>query len=104
MGMEGVFWVCVCVISYIYLGYPLLLAARARLAPRTSDKATPRAGRWPSLSIILAARNEADRLHARLLNLLDLDYMVPREIIVVSDGSTDATGAILDSFRGAVKV
>ena len=103
MGMEGVFWVCVCVTSYTYLGYPLLLAAWAWLAPNPPDKAELGGRNWPSLSIILAARNEADHLHSRLCNLLGLDYMGPREIIVVSDGSTDATSAILDSFRGMVK-
>ena len=49
------------------------------------------AGSWPSISIVLAARNEAARLPARIANLLDLPYPGRREIIVVSDGSTDET-------------
>ena len=49
------------VILYIYLGYPVLLATRARLAPRPVHKAPVDAdpASWPSVSIILAARNEA---------------------------------------------
>jgi cellulose synthase/poly-beta-1,6-N-acetylglucosamine synthase-like glycosyltransferase len=101
--MGGVFWSCVCVISYIYLGYPFLLAACARVARRPAHKAELEAGEWPSLSIILAARNEADRLPSRLRNLLDLDYKGRREIIVVSDGSTDRTAAILHEYRRAVR-
>jgi biofilm PGA synthesis N-glycosyltransferase PgaC len=97
MDMAGVFWASVFLILYVYLGYPLLLAAWARIAARPVRKASlSTASTWPSISIVVAARNEAARLPARLANLLDLNYPGPREIIVVSDGSTDGT---LDSVR-----
>jgi biofilm PGA synthesis N-glycosyltransferase PgaC len=99
MHMAGVFWTSTFVIVYIYLGYPLLLATRARLAPRPVRKApldVP--GTWPSISIILAARNEASRLAARLSNLLELTYPGPRQIVVVSDGSTDGTLDVVRDF------
>jgi biofilm PGA synthesis N-glycosyltransferase PgaC len=99
MDMDGVFWASIFVIVYIYLGYPLLLAAWARLAARRVRKAPidPTAP-WPSISIVLAARNEAARLPARLANLLELPYLGTREIIVVSDGSTDRTLEVLEEF------
>lgn len=105
MDMDGVFWGSACVILYTYAGYPLLLAAWARLRPCPARAASFEAVRdWPSVSIILAARNEAARLPARLSNLLDLTYPGAREIVVVSDGSTDGTAeavrAVLAS-RGA---
>jgi cellulose synthase/poly-beta-1,6-N-acetylglucosamine synthase-like glycosyltransferase len=61
-------------------------------------------GRWPSISIVIAARNEAARLPARIANLLDENYPGRREIIVVSDGSTDAPGAALAPFGDAVRL
>jgi cellulose synthase/poly-beta-1,6-N-acetylglucosamine synthase-like glycosyltransferase len=87
------------VVVYVYLAYPALLALWARLAPR------PIAARpiTPAVSIVIAARNEANRLRARLDNLLALDY--PRElvqIIVVSDGSTDSTADVLGEFGEAI--
>ncbi len=88
--MEIVFWASVVVIVYVYAGYPLLLAVWSRLAartPRKADLATTHD--WPSVSILVAARNEAGRLPARIANLLELTYPGRREIIVVSDGSTD---------------
>ena len=100
--MDGVFWASTCVILYIYLGYPLLLAVWARLSPRPTRKARIDADRtWPSVSIIVAARNEAPRLPGRITNLLELHYPGPRDIIVVSDGSTDGTVHTLREFLRA---
>jgi cellulose synthase/poly-beta-1,6-N-acetylglucosamine synthase-like glycosyltransferase len=99
MDMAGVFWASTFVIVYIYLGYPVLLATWARLAPRPVRKAPIDASAaWPSISIILAARNEAARLPARLANLIELTYPGAREIVVVSDGSTDGTLEAVGKF------
>lgn len=103
--MESLFWVSAFVVAYVYAGYPLLLAAWARVAgapPRRAAALAPRD--WPSLSIIVAARNEAARLRGRIENLLALPYPGPREIIVVSDGSADDPAAALAPFRGRVRL
>ena len=104
--MEFVFWASVAVIAYVYVGYPLLLAAWARLAPRPHRKAPFAPGTWPTISVVLAARNEAGRLPGRIDNLLDLPYDGGREIIVVSDGSTDGTAQALAGYvqRGAIRL
>jgi poly-beta-1,6-N-acetyl-D-glucosamine synthase len=97
--MESVFWTSFVVIVYVYAGYPLLLAAWSKLAsrtPRPRDAAATR--EWPSLSILVAARNEAGRLPARIANLLDLTYPGRREIIIISDGSTDNTVEAVESI------
>jgi cellulose synthase/poly-beta-1,6-N-acetylglucosamine synthase-like glycosyltransferase len=70
----------------------------ARLSPRPTRKGRTDAGSWPSLSIIIAARNEAPRLPDRLSNLLELNYPGRREIILVSDGSTDGTVPAVRQF------
>ena len=103
--MEILFWASVFVIAYVYVGYPALLAAWTRLASRPVHKTGFAAGSWPSISIVLAARNEAARLPGRVANLLDLPYEGRREIIVVSDGSTDRTRAALADYcqRGAIR-
>jgi cellulose synthase/poly-beta-1,6-N-acetylglucosamine synthase-like glycosyltransferase len=101
--MEILFWLSVAVIGYVYAGYPLVLAAWARLRDRRARRPPVEAiARWPSISIVVAARNEAGRLPARLRNLLEIPYPGRREILVVSDGSTDGTADAVRAFGDAV--
>lgn len=51
--------------------------------------------RWPRVSIIIAARNEEKNIETALRSVLLQDYS-EKEILVVDDRSTDATGSILD--------
>lgn len=93
--MTWVFWGAVCAIAYAYLGYAALLWIRSRWPSRPVKKGAC----VPSISIVLIARNEADVLEQKLRNLLGLNYPADlREIIVVSDGSTDDTNRILSDF------
>lgn len=102
--MRTIFWLSIVTIAYVYVGYPLLLAAWARVARRGPRRLPIDAVEtWPAISIVLAARNEAARLPARLTNLLSIPYRGGREIIVVSDGSTDNTRDAVREFGYAVK-
>jgi cellulose synthase/poly-beta-1,6-N-acetylglucosamine synthase-like glycosyltransferase len=86
-----VFWVCVGLLLYSLVGYPLLLAALVRLRPRRAER-TGVADRLPSVSVIVAAYAEADVIAGRVANLRGLDYPEDRlELIVACDGSPDAT-------------
>jgi biofilm PGA synthesis N-glycosyltransferase PgaC len=105
--MRALFWLSAFLIAYVYVGYPAVLALWARLVGRRSPSA--HAGQpepiLPGVSIIVAARNEAARLPARLDNLLSLDYPPDRrQIIVVSDGSTDGTPEVLAAFGDRIEV
>ena len=102
--MTVLFWISALVAVYVYVGYPCLLAVWARIVDRRPRAVPFEDGKWPSISIVIAARNEAARLPARITNLLEQDYPGRREIIVVSDGSTDAPGAALAPFGDAVRL
>jgi biofilm PGA synthesis N-glycosyltransferase PgaC len=102
--MTVLFWISAALVLYVYAGYPCLVAAWARLVDRQPRRAPFPSGRWPSISIVIAARNEARRLPARVANLLAQDYPGDREIIVVSDGSTDGTASALAAFGPAVRL
>jgi poly-beta-1,6-N-acetyl-D-glucosamine synthase len=100
--MTALFWVSCAMVVYVYVGYPALLAIWSRLRPRRI--AADHAER-PGVSIVIAARNEASRLAGRLDNLLQLEYPeARRQIVVVSDGSTDNTLAVLQRYRRVVDV
>src|SRR6185503_2305316 len=94
--MQSVFWVSVAFIAYVYVGYPVVLAAYASLVRRRARLPqvlrAQRRDDLPGVSILIAARNEAHRLPDRIANLLDSDYPSDRlQIVVASDGSTDHT-------------
>jgi glycosyltransferase involved in cell wall biosynthesis len=63
--------------------------------PRISDVDAPAPSSFPSLSVLVPARNEADAIEPALRSLLAQDY--PNlEVIAIDDRSTDETGAIMD--------
>jgi cellulose synthase/poly-beta-1,6-N-acetylglucosamine synthase-like glycosyltransferase len=95
---ELVFWAAAALLAYIYVGYAVIAAIRARLRP----KGRVRAPIEPSVSIVVVAYNEAERMAARIENLLALDYPRDRlEIVVASDGSSDGTVERARAYEGA---
>ncbi len=81
-------------LAFAYLGYPALLWLLAQLAPRPVATADT----YPALSVIIAVHNGEAALRRKLEQTLALRYPGPLEVIVASDGSTDATEEIAASF------
>src|SRR3954470_6768743 len=67
----------------------------ARRMPVLEKLSPPDPPRWPRLTLVVAARNEAAELEASLESRLREDYP-DLELVVVDDRSTDGTGAIVD--------
>lgn len=83
---------------HVYVGYPLLLVVASRLRPRLVRSSPVR----PSVTVIVPAYNEESVIAAKLANSLALDYPADRlEVLVVSDGATDATNAIVERHADA---
>ncbi|WKV75544.1 glycosyltransferase [Streptomyces sp. PCS3-D2] len=63
---------------------------------RTDVRLPPRSApaHWPSVAIVVPARDEAGVLPLSLPSLLAQDYPGAAEIVLVDDGSTDGTGAL----------
>lgn len=96
---EALFWSCVGLLAYTYFGYPALIGLWARLAPRRVA-ASP--DFRPRVAVIVVARNEADRIRAKIETCLAQDYPAPLlRVVVASDGSTDATEAVVREFDPA---
>jgi cellulose synthase/poly-beta-1,6-N-acetylglucosamine synthase-like glycosyltransferase len=90
-------------ILYTYVGYPVAMWILARLWPRPWKVASI----TPSVSIVLAVRNGVSLFPRKIQNLIDLDYPNIKEIIIVSDASTDGTAELLarqehSRFKGIV--
>jgi len=87
---QLIFWTLLLLICYTYVGYPALLWLLARLRPRPVQKIAPDI--WPRVSLIIAGRNEATRLPARIENILTLDYPPEQlELVIIADGCQDTT-------------
>lgn len=88
--MEATFWLLFGITLWCYFGYPLAMELYARFFPkpllpqRTDDN--------PSVSAVVAVRNEAHRLRARIENLLSHSpSSAAMEVIVVCNNCTDNT-------------
>jgi cellulose synthase/poly-beta-1,6-N-acetylglucosamine synthase-like glycosyltransferase len=85
-------------IFHIAIGYPLILAVwRGRAQRVTKDEKFV-----TTVSVVMAVYNGGALIRRKLEALLRLDY--PRDllqIIVISDGSTDETGAIVHEFENS---
>ena len=92
--MTVLFWLSLALILYTYAGYPLAIALLASLRPRPWRKAAWAEAEAP-ISVVMAVHNGAAMLPAQLDHLLNLDPHLIREVIVVCDGSKDATPQIL---------
>jgi len=82
---------------YSYVGYPALL--RLLALGRARRRAAPPFEEWPSISITIPVHNEAEVIAGTLERLLELDYPVERrQILVISDASSDGTDDIVARF------
>jgi glycosyltransferase involved in cell wall biosynthesis len=93
---RALFWSALGVLAYTYLVFPLVVLLRAALRPRPHGSGDI----TPSVTMVIAARNEAAGIGAKLENLLSLDYPADRlEVVVASDGSGDGTDEIVRAYE-----
>ena len=92
---QIIFWTCVLVLAYVYVGYPLLVWLVSKLRPRS----VKRAAIEPKVTVLITAFNEEAAIRHKIENTLAIDYPDEKlEILVASDGSTDATDDIVREF------
>ncbi|MEX0739688.1 MAG: glycosyltransferase family 2 protein [Pseudohongiella sp.] len=93
--MSVLFGFSAIMLFYVFMGYPLVLAAwaRFRLNP-------PCAGDYePGISVLIIAYNEQATIRNKILNLLALDYPKNKlQIVIASDASTDGTERIVSEY------
>jgi cellulose synthase/poly-beta-1,6-N-acetylglucosamine synthase-like glycosyltransferase len=90
-------WLCFAAVGYAYVGYPLLVFVLSRLFGRKPTTAAP--DDLPTVSLLVAAHNEAGIIAARVRNALAADYPADKlEVVIATDGCTDATAAVVREF------
>jgi cellulose synthase/poly-beta-1,6-N-acetylglucosamine synthase-like glycosyltransferase len=95
MKIKYIFWFAAALVGYSYLGYPVWLWLRSWWSPRP----VRRGSATPAVSAVMVVRNEEAVIARKLENLLTLDYPQAKlDVVVVSDGSSDRTPAILADY------
>src|SRR5438105_15202442 len=96
--IELGFWLCAFCVCYTYIVYPIAIRILVRLFGKTVDR-TRKGPR--SVSVVIAAYNAEDRIARRIGEFLKAfsAYGLKGEIIVVSDGSSDATAKVARGYR-----
>ena len=89
------FWATIALVFYTYVIFPLLVLLRGLIWRQHYQSAAI----TPSVSLIIAAYNEAHNIRTKLENALAMHYPHDSlEIIVASDGSNDGTNAIVQEY------
>jgi cellulose synthase/poly-beta-1,6-N-acetylglucosamine synthase-like glycosyltransferase len=83
-------------VGYAYVGYPALLLGLRAVRRR---RASPPLAEWPPISITIPVHNAAATIAATLEGVLAADYPPERrQVVVVSDASSDGTDAVVAGF------
>jgi len=93
--LSAIFFLCVLMLVYIYAGYPLLARLLGSLVRRRVWSAVP-GEHLPTITVLIAAYNEAAHIESTVRNKLEQDYPAGNiDIIVISDESDDGTDDIV---------
>lgn len=92
---QIIFWMGLSAMFYTYAGYPLLVYLVSLVRPQRTEKSFCE----PSVTILITAYNEEKHIRSKIENTLKIDYPAEKlEILIASDGSTDATDIIVKEF------
>jgi len=92
------FWIVLGLFLQPWLVYPLVLIVLSMFFRKYSSS-WKKPDEWPSVSVLIAARNEEAVISSRIHNLLEQNYEGTIEILVGSDNSDDDTDTIVGSFK-----
>lgn len=100
--LKIIFWLCLAIVFYTYIGYGLLLyllvALKRLLKGKPKEPAVSDAD-LPPMTLMICAYNEEDIITEKMENIRQLDY--PREklcIMWVTDGSDDHSNQRLSEY------
>ena len=101
--LKILFWVCLLIVFYTYLGYGILLYIIIRVkrlfCGKPQKAVLPADDELPTMTLMICAYNEEDVVAEKMENTLAIDY--PRDkfrIMWVTDGSNDRTNELLAAY------
>ncbi len=90
---------------FIAVFFEVFLLVTFLSEPARERRSRPRATHTPKVAIIVPCWNEQNTIQGTVESLLALDYPAGKlQIVLVNDGSTDNTPAVMDSYAGNPQV
>jgi cellulose synthase/poly-beta-1,6-N-acetylglucosamine synthase-like glycosyltransferase len=97
--LELLFWGLFAVIIYTYLGYTVVLFILAKVIVFFRKKKILLQPYQPTVTVFIAAYNEKDIIHEKVINLRQLEYDKSKiAFLWITDGSNDGTPDILRQY------
>ena len=112
MGMfklEVIFWICMVLVAYNYVGYPLVIFLLSVISQAKSDllflfhrggrRCTPPTQFVPKVAVLMSVHNEEAVIEAKVENTFEADYSPDRlEFLIGLDAPSDATADLLSQM------
>jgi len=101
--MEILFWLCLLIVFYTYLGYGLLLYAVILVKRLVSGKPQtpqlPDDSQLPLMTLMICAYNEEEVIKEKMENIRQIDYPADKLCVMwVTDGSNDRSNELLSQY------
>lgn len=92
MILKIIFWVCLGIIVYSYIGYTLLLIILNIFVSIFKKKETKTSKSVPEICLLIASYNEIDSIDLKIANIDAIDYPTDKlKVIWITDGSDDGS-------------
>lgn len=100
IGWEILYWICLFIVFYAFIGYGLLLFLLVKLKRFVTSSSFHLVEAYePEVSLVIPCYNEADIIREKVLNSLGLDYNRNKlKLFFITDGSTDNFREVLIEF------
>ena len=100
--MKVLFWICLILVFYTYLGYGMLLwllvSIKRLIYGKPKKQELPTDDELPEVTLMICAYNEQDIVESKMENTHQIDY--PKlKVVWVTDGSNDQTNDYLAKYH-----
>jgi cellulose synthase/poly-beta-1,6-N-acetylglucosamine synthase-like glycosyltransferase len=103
MILESIFWTCIFIVFYSYIGYGIIVFFIVKLNNILRKKTFFDPSYEPEVTLIVPCFNEADFIEDKIQNSLTLDYPSKKlKLIFISDGSSDNTHEIINKYPSII--
>ena len=101
--LKILFWICLVICIYTYVGYGVLLYLLVLLKRMVKGKPKqmelPEDSQLPDVAFMVCAYNEQDVIEMKMQNIHELDYPKDKlHVVWVTDGSSDNTNEYLKAY------